>query len=78
MQAMEAKHKTPKMRMHPHSWLWWVAVFIIIIGSGLAYILSLDKYNANADILMRKAIVFTVIGSGLCIISALGQWFIKR
>lgn len=67
-----------KKRFHPHAWLWWMAIFILIIGLGSAYIVKLDVTNPSSEYLIRKILAMTAVGSGLCIIAALGQWFIKR
>lgn len=60
------------------AWLWWTALLIMVIGGGITYLLSLQKMTPFAQSHTSMALMITVIGSGLCVILATADWWLKR
>ena len=66
-------------QFHPLRWLWWLALYILAIGSGIIYLM----YEINPDPQpitddMRRVALVTVVASGICIISATARWWVHR
>ncbi len=69
-------HPRPK-RIH-RRWLLWTALFILLVGGGITYIIHLDRTLVGREQYMLFSIIFTVILSGISFISAAADWFIER
>ncbi|MBU0678342.1 MAG: hypothetical protein KJ626_09505 [Verrucomicrobia bacterium] len=65
-------------KYHPKAWLWWLAMFILILGGAIAYFLSQQKVNPDARKLMSITVLLTLIGTGICVISATADRWIQR
>jgi hypothetical protein len=68
-------YKVPPSR--PKGWLWWIAVFILIVGGLTSYMFSKDS-GLQAQVHMKTTLLVTVIGAGIFVISAIADWFIRR
>ena len=62
----------------PTAGLWWAAVVILIIGGLVVYLLSLDPLARNVQTHIGMTMVITVVGSGLCVIGATSQWWMRH
>lgn len=60
------------------SGLWWTALVIILVGSGITFMFSLDKVNPGARIGMAVSLMLTIFGTGICVISATAGWWMHR
>lgn len=67
-----------KKQHHPTAWLWWLALFIVLVGGSFCYIFSLRLPDPQARTLLGYAAMFTVIGAGVCLICASSSWWLKR
>lgn len=70
-QNWQRGQKTPP---HPRGWLWWTAVFALVLGGLIAYIFSLEN-TYQADAYMKTSIMVSVVIAGICVISALSDRF---
>lgn len=53
-------------------------MFILILGGAIAYFLSQQKVNPDARKLMSITVLLTLIGTGICVISATADRWIQR
>ena len=54
-----------------NAWLWWIVLYILTIGSFVAYSLWVNKLDPGSKISMSKTILITAISAGLFIILAI-------
>ena len=54
-----------------NAWLWWIVLYILTIGSFIAYTLWVNKLDPASKISMNKTILVTAISAGLFIILAI-------
>jgi hypothetical protein len=52
------------------AWLWWLIVYITMIGGFIAYTLSKNKFNPDARVNMNKTLLITAVAAGICAIWA--------
>jgi len=60
------------------SWLWWLALLILLSGSGIAYWFHQQPANPAASQWFRLIVSFTAVGVGICIIAATADWWLRR
>ncbi len=61
------------------TWLWWLALFILALGAAFAalmYYTAPGPHVISDDI--RRVMMFAIVGSGLCVISATAHWWTHR
>jgi hypothetical protein len=79
--SQKKKHKDPYPYKVPPSrpkgWLWWIAFFILAVGSITAYLFS-QEGGTQAEVYTKTTLLVTVIGAGIFVISAIADWFINR
>lgn len=63
---------------HPNAPLGWLALSIAAIGGTVSVLLWMDKLNTGHRQLAGLALAATVIGIGICAISASAQWWLRR
>ena len=63
---------------HTRSWLWWLAIFILVAGGALAYVLSLDTALPYAGRRALLVISLSIALAGVCVISATAGWWLRR
>lgn len=59
-------------------WLWWLALVIAAVGSGIAYMINQQELGAKADQQVMIVAMVTIITCGLCIIGATARLWINR
>lgn len=59
-------------------WLWKVAVVIGFVGGGITYLLYLEGVRRGTMRLFRISLFATILLTGICIICATANWWIKR
>jgi len=65
-------------RPSPTRWLWWLALIIAVVASGVVYSLQRDIGDPDAQQNASTVILFAVVAIGLCIISATSHWWVHR
>ncbi len=64
---------------NPTRWLWWTAFWILVIGLGLAYLMFYTTPSPRTITEgVRLVALCSVVGAGICIISATSHWWLKR
>ncbi len=65
---------------HPNTngWLYWLAGGVILVGGGIAYMLSERAYDPDMRNAMAMVIFGTAVIAGICIIAATAGWWFKR
>ena len=63
---------------HPTTGLWWLALCIAAVGGTVSILLWLDRLNASHRYLAALTLTVTVVGIGICIISATAGWWMRR
>ena len=69
-------HPRPK-RVH-RRWLLWLALFTLLIGGGITYIIYMDATLVDRERYMLLSIMATLVITGISLISAAADWFIER
>ena len=64
--------------MYHTGWLWGVALVILLIGGTVTYLLSQQGYNPQAHKAMIICLAGTIIGVGVCVISATSDWWMHK
>lgn len=64
--------------LHPTAGLVWTAFTIAIVGGAITYALSLDRLTPGSRTHMAVSLMITVLATGLCLISATANWWLKR
>lgn len=72
---MNMKH--PK-KPYSTAWLWWLAFLILSGGGSATYYFYLDRVNPSAYAHMQASLLFTIIATGICIISATANLWLRR
>jgi len=65
-------------KYRPKAWLWWLALFFLLIGGALIYMFSLRLPEPTARTFMGLSMVATIVVVGLCLISASSDWWMRR
>lgn len=66
-------------RVHPTSWLWWSAFYILAGGAGLVFLMyttAPGPRQISDD--MRLVALGSIVGAGICVISATAKWWLHR
>lgn len=64
----------------PTAWLWWAALALLMIGAGVAYMITLHAPDPDPDAINYAVLVLagTVVAAGLCVIGATAGWWLRR
>lgn len=63
---------------HQTSWLWAAALVILLIGGTITWLLATQGYNVRAQKAMILFLASTIIGVGICVISATSHWWLHK
>ena len=55
-----------------------MALLILVVGCGIAYIVSLNKTDPHAPFIISITISLTCLGVGLSVIIATSDWWFRR
>lgn len=60
------------------NFLWWLAFWIVVVGAG--FIVLIERQSIGSSIEDRSKLVglITIVGAGLCIISATAKRWMKH
>ena len=54
-----------------NAWLWWIVLYILTIGSFIAYTLWVNKLDPTSKVSMNKTLLITAVSAGLFVIVAI-------
>ena len=57
---------------------WWIALVILLLGSGFTYLFSLNRFDEGSQMGMNLCLTLTVFGVGMCVIIATADWWLKH
>ena len=60
------------------TWLGWLAFLIVLVGGGIAYMLSLQEGNPEAQSQIFLTIAITVVASGICLICLTADFWMRH
>lgn len=66
------------IQRHQTGWLWAAALVIFLIGGTITYLLATQDYALRANKTMILCLAGTIIGVGICVISATSHWWIHK
>jgi hypothetical protein len=68
-----------KRRFHPTGWLWWTAFYILVFGAGAIYLMYYTAVGPKVITQdMRMVGIASIVGAGICVISATAHWWLRR
>ena len=60
------------------AWLCWLTLLILFFGGLMAYLLSLQEVNPDAQMQVNLTLAITIVAAGICLICVTADWWMRH
>ncbi len=60
------------------AWLCWLTFLILFFGGLMAYLLSLQEVNPDAQMQVNLTLAITIVAAGICLICVTADWWMRH